>query len=226
MVCTWCLMAAHGDRLPRLTLKAGRKAGCKAEVQRTCRGLGDILVAELFGHRWLISALPPIPTGYRTLRKVRIVPKADYDRTVVFRRKLDAVHPINCPTSQPIKPRNGMGAVSAEITKAMPKPASKILGAGPGQIIAMIGKMSMASITPMPCPASKTLETIVQARENNKTFGRDSVSVDAHIADRAEPKFGHRRQVKYKATNGQFITAKSNGRSRMNVEKLYPEGLG
>src|SRR5205085_11652611 len=50
------------------------------------------------------------------------LPKADYDRTVVFRRKLDAVHPINCPTSQPIKPRNGMGAVSAEITKAMPKP--------------------------------------------------------------------------------------------------------
>ena len=119
-----------------------------------------------------------------------------------------------------------MGAVSAEITKAMPKPASKILGAGPGQIIAMIGKMSMASITPMPCPASKTLETIVQARENNKTFGRDIATTESHIADRAEPKFGHRRQVKYKATNGQFITAKSNGRSLMNVEKLYPEGLG
>ena len=154
------------------------------------------------------------------------VPKADYDRTVVFRRKLDAVHPINCPTSQPIKPRNGMGAVSAEITKAMPKPASKILGAGPGQIIAMIGKMSMASITPMPCPASKTLETISGAKANNKTFGRDIATTASHIADRAEPKFGHRRQVKYKATNGQFITAKSNGRSRMNVEKLYPEGLG
>src|SRR6266849_3472196 len=128
--------------------------------------------------------------------------KADYDRTVAFRRKLDAVHPINCPTSQPIKPRNGVGAVSAEITKAMPKPALKILGAGPGQIIAMIGKMSMASITPMPCPASKTLETIVQARENNKTFGRDIATTESHIADRAEPKFGHRRQVKYKATNG------------------------
>src|SRR5438034_2461858 len=68
-----------------------------------------------------------------------------------------------------------MGAVSAEITKAMPKPASKILGAVPGQIIAMIGKMSMASITPMPCPASKTLETIVQARENNKTFDLHAV---------------------------------------------------
>src|SRR5215216_1493874 len=135
-------------------------------------------------------------------RDVAEVPKADYDRTVVFRRKLDAVHPTNCPTSQPIKPRNGMGAVSAEITKAMPKPASKILGAGPGQIIAMIGKLSMASITPMPCPASKTLETIVQARENNKTFGRDIATTESHIADRAEPKFGHRRQVKYKATNG------------------------
>ena len=119
-----------------------------------------------------------------------------------------------------------MGAVSAEITKPMPKPASKILGAGPGQIIAMIGKMSMASITPMPCPASNTLETIVQASENNKTFGTDIAKMESHIADRAEPKFGHRRQVKYKATNGQFITAKSNGRSRMNVEKLYPEGFG
>jgi hypothetical protein len=110
--------------------------------------------------------------------------------------------------------------------KSNAEAASKILGAGPGQIIAMIGKMSMASITPMPCPASKTLETIVQARENNKTFGRDIATTESHIADRAEPKFGHRRQVKYKATNGQFITAKSNGRSRMNVEKLYPEGLG
>ena len=119
-----------------------------------------------------------------------------------------------------------MGAVSAEITKPMPNPASKIPGTGPGQIIAMIGKMSMASITPMPCPASKTLETIVGARANNKTFGRDIATTESHIADRAEPKFGHRRQVKYRATNAQFMTAKSNGRSRMNIEKLYPEGGG
>ena len=91
-----------------------------------------------------------------------------------------------------------MGAVSAEITKAMPKPSSK--KAGPGQNIAMIGKMSMASITPMPCPTSKTLETIVQARENNKTFGRDIITTESHIADRPEPKIGQRRQVKYKAT--------------------------
>ena len=117
-----------------------------------------------------------------------------------------------------------MGAVSAEITKTMPKPASKKPGSGPDQIIAMIGKMSMASTMPMPCPASKTLETIVQARENNKTFGRDIAATENHIADRAEPKFGHRRHVRYKATNGQFITAKSNGRSWMNVEKRYPEG--
>ena len=112
-----------------------------------------------------------------------------------------------------------MGAVSAEIKKSMPKPASKIPGSGLGQISAMIGKMSMASMTPMPCPASKALETIVQARENNKTFGRDIATTENHIADRAEPKFGHRRQVKYKATNGQFMTANSNGRSRMKVEK-------
>jgi hypothetical protein len=32
-------------------------------------------------------------------------------------------------------------------------------------------------------------------------------------ADRPEPKFGHRRQAKYKATKGQF-------------EKLYQEGSG
>lgn len=96
----------------------------------------------------------------------------------------------------------------------------------PGQIVVIIGKMSMASITPMPCPASKTLETISQAKENKKTFGRDIATTESHIADRAEPKFGHRRQAKYKATNPQFITAKLNGRSRMNVEKLYPEGSG
>ena len=110
-----------------------------------------------------------------------------------------------------------MGAMSAEITKPMPESGSKI---------SANGKVIIASITPMPCPASKTLETIVQARENKRTFGRDIATTESHIADRAEPKFGHRRQVKYKATNGQFITAKSNGRSRMNVEKLYPEGLG
>src|SRR5215510_9955829 len=153
-------------------------------------------------------------------------PKADYDRTVVFRRELDAVRPIDCAPSQPIKPRNGIGAVSAEITKPMPKPASRIPEAGPGKIIAMIGKMSMTSITPMPCPASKTLETIVPAKENNKTFGRDIATTESHIADRAEPKFGHRRQIKYKATNPQFMTAKSKGRSPMNVEKPYPEGPG
>ena len=132
-------------------------------------------------------------------RVVAEVPQTDYDRTVVFCRELDAVRPINCPASQPVKPRNGIGAVSAEITKAMPKPSSKILGAGSGQIIAMIGKRSMASMTPMPCPASKTLETIVQARENNKIFGSDIATTENHIADRAEPKFGRRRQAKYKA---------------------------
>ena len=119
-----------------------------------------------------------------------------------------------------------MGAVSAEMTKPMPKPASKIPETGPGIIIAMIGNMNIASITPMPCPASKTLETIVQAKPNNKTFGRDIATTESHIADRAEPKFGHRRQVKYRATNPQFITAKSKGRSRMNIEKRYPEGAG
>src|SRR5262245_60303364 len=59
-----------------------------------------------------------------------------------------------------------------------------------------------------------------------KIFGRDIATTESHIADRAEPKFGHRRQITYKATNGQFITAKSNGRSRMYVEKPYPEGSG
>jgi hypothetical protein len=36
MGCTWQRMGAHGDRLPRLTLKAGRKEGHKAglPVQR------------------------------------------------------------------------------------------------------------------------------------------------------------------------------------------------
>jgi len=119
-----------------------------------------------------------------------------------------------------------MGAMSAEITKPMPKPASKILGYGPGQIIVIIGKLIMAKITPMPCPTPKALETISQARANKKTFGRDIATTESHIADRAEPKFGHRRQVKYKATNPQFITAKSNGSSRMNIEKRYPEGSG
>ena len=156
----------------------------------------------------------------------RFGPEADYGRTVVFGRELDGVHPTNCPASQPIKPRNGIGAVSTEITEPIPNPSSKIPGSGPGQIIAMIGNMSMASIMPMPCPASKTLETIVPARENNKTFGRDIATTETHIADRADPKFGHRRQVKYRATNPQFITAKSNGRSRMNIEKRYPEGSG
>ena len=88
-----------------------------------------------------------------------------------------------------------MGAVSAEITKPMPKPASKIPRAGPGQIIARIGNMSMASIMPMPCPASKTLATIVGARENNKIFGSDIATTENHIAYRAERKFGHRRHV-------------------------------
>ena len=119
-----------------------------------------------------------------------------------------------------------MGAMSAEITKPMPKPASKILGYRPGQIIVIIGKLIVAKITPMPCPTPKALETISQARENKKTFGRDIATTENHIADLAEPKFGHRRQVEYKATNPQFITAKSNGRSRMNIEKLYPEGSG
>ena len=31
------LMASHGDRLPRLTLKAGRRVGCK--VGCTCRAI-------------------------------------------------------------------------------------------------------------------------------------------------------------------------------------------
>jgi hypothetical protein len=31
-------IAPHGDRSPRLTLKAGRKEGCKAGLERTCRG--------------------------------------------------------------------------------------------------------------------------------------------------------------------------------------------
>src|SRR6266581_8942910 len=108
----------------------------------------------------MLSALPPIATDARTSSIGGFVPKADYDRTVVCRRKLDAVHPINCPTSQPIKPKNGMGAMSAEITKPMPKPASKILGYGPGQIIVIIGKLIMAKVTPMPCPTPKALETI------------------------------------------------------------------
>jgi len=119
-----------------------------------------------------------------------------------------------------------MGAMSAEITKPMPKPASKILGYEPGQIIVIIGKLIMAKITPMPCPTPEALETISQAGANKKTFGRDIATMESHIADRAEPKFGHRRQVKYKTTNPQFITAKSNGSSRMNIEKLYPEGSG
>ena len=103
-----------------------------------------------------------------------------------------------------------MGAMSAEITKPMPESGSKI---------SANGKVIMASITPMPCPASKTLETIVQARENKRTFGRDIATTESHIANRAEPKFGQRRQIKYKATNPQFMTAKSNGRSPMYVEK-------
>ena len=88
-----------------------------------------------------------------------------------------------------------MGAMSAEMTKPMPKPASKIPETGPGKIIARIGNMSTASIMPMPCPASKTLATIVGARENNKIFGRDIAATENHIADRAERKFGHRRHV-------------------------------
>src|ERR1043166_7957093 len=126
------------------------------------------------------------------------------------------------PTSQPVKPRIGMGAVSAEITKTMPSPASKILG----KINAMNGTLSVAAITPMPCPAPRALETISQASPNKTICGRDIAATDSHIAGRGEPKFGHRRQVTYKATNPQLRMAKSNGRSRMNIENLYPEGGG
>src|SRR5580692_10957488 len=52
-----------------------------------------------------------------------------------FVESLHAGHPTNCPASQPIKPRTGMGAVSAEMTE--PKPSSKIPGNGPGHIIVM-----------------------------------------------------------------------------------------
>ena len=72
-----------------------------------------------------------------------------------------------------------MGTMSAEITKPMPKPASKILGYGPGQIIVIIGKLIMAKITPMPCPTPKALETISQARANKKTFGRDIATTES-----------------------------------------------
>jgi hypothetical protein len=75
-------------------------------------------------------------------------------------------------------------------------------------------------------PNTEGVGNISQARSNNKTFGRDIATTESHIADRAEPKFGNRRQVRYKATNPQFITARSNGMSRLNIEKLYPEGSG
>ena len=110
-----------------------------------------------------------------------------------------------------------MGAMSAEITKPMPESGSKI---------SANGKVIMASITPMPCPASKTLETIVQARENNKTFGRDIATTESHIADRAELKFGHRRQVKYKATNGQFWPAPGSEDTELGVLMELEVGHG
>src|ERR1035438_4601656 len=49
-----------------------------------------------------ITGVPGVVMG----RHPKPFTKADYDCTVVFRRKLDGVRPINCPPSHPIKPRN------------------------------------------------------------------------------------------------------------------------
>ncbi|MDF2116532.1 hypothetical protein PY365_13175 [Roseiarcaceae bacterium H3SJ34-1] len=40
--------------------------------------------------------------------------RTDEDHTAVFCLTLDIAHPINCPASQPVKPKNGIGTVSAE----------------------------------------------------------------------------------------------------------------
>jgi hypothetical protein len=37
MMCIWLHIAAHADRVPRLTLKAGRKEGYKAGKRSSCR---------------------------------------------------------------------------------------------------------------------------------------------------------------------------------------------
>jgi hypothetical protein len=83
-----------------------------------------------------------------------------------------------------------MGAVSAEITKTMPKPASKKPGSGPGQIIAMIGKMSMAgrSCTQQLGSSKRVLQQFHQAGRNGEDqvgrrpdCRRDGFGVEAGI---------------------------------------------
>src|SRR5215510_7543123 len=131
---------------------------------------------------------------------------AHYDRAVFPFGELGG-HPMNRPAIQPIKPKNGMGASGAKTRRPMPESGSRKSGYGPNQS----GMLSMAWTTPMPCPASKTLETISGARKNSGTLRRDIAVAEGHIADRADPAFGDSRQVTYKATNPQFMIAKSRG---------------
>lgn len=138
-------------------------------------------------------------------RRRQVLP-VRYDRAAFPFGEL-AVHPKNRPTIQPIKPENGMGASGAKTRRPMSESGSIKSGYGPDQS----GMLSMARTTPMPCPASTALETISGARKNSGTLRRDIAVAESHTADRADPKFGDSRQVTYKATNPQFMTAKSRG---------------
>ena len=78
----------------------------------------------------------------------------------------------------------------------------------------------MTSVNPMPWPASRAFETISGANRNKATFGRDIATTENHIASRAAPNFGHMRQIRYKATNGQFNKANWMGDSKIIFVKM------
>src|SRR5215831_6390659 len=101
---------------------------------------------------------------------------------------------MNRPAIQPIKPENGMGASGAKTRRPMSESGSRKSGY-------QSGMLSMARIMPMPCPASKTLETISGARKNSGTLKKDIAVAESHIAGRADREFGHSRHVTYKTTN-------------------------
>src|SRR5262247_4041612 len=69
----------------------------------------------------------------------RQVPPVHYDRAVFPFGEL-AVHPMNRPAIQPIKPENGMGASGAKTRRPMPESGSRKSGYGPNQS----GMLSMA----------------------------------------------------------------------------------
>src|SRR6476619_2987602 len=124
---------------------------------------------------------------------------------------LRTTHPTSWPANQAIKQRIGKNPVSAIRTNIESMSASKIIEVIPGQIIGIGDESNSASITPMPWPLSKALETISGAKPNKTAPGRDIATTENHIASRAAPRFGQMRQTTYNGTKAQLIKAKSPG---------------